>query len=186
MIGRPLALIAGLGEGLGADLATTFAAAGYDIAGLSRSQRTAPAVESGGARAGWKLLPSYRGPRAGGRGRRCRPAPLRIAVPPLVHNAQTLLIKPLGSETTLEGVRGDLADRLLRGEVGGAHVLPAIDSRGSGTLIFSGATARCVPLALHFAAFASAKFALRALAQSLSRECQAPRASMSRMWCSTA
>jgi len=50
-------------------------------------------------------------------------------------------------------------------------VLPGMLQRGSGTVLFSGATASLRGGA-GFAAFASAKFALRGLAQSLAREFQ--------------
>jgi short-subunit dehydrogenase len=41
---RPIALIAGIAEGLGASLAGTFAPAGYDVCGLARSERSAAAI----------------------------------------------------------------------------------------------------------------------------------------------
>ena len=47
--------------------------------------------------------------------------------------------------------------------------LPSMLSRGGGTIIFTGATAS-IKASAHFAAFAAAKFALRGLAQSLTRE----------------
>lgn len=50
-------------------------------------------------------------------------------------------------------------------------VLPTMIDQGSGAIIFTGATASTRGSA-HFAAFASAKFALRGLAQSLAREYQ--------------
>ena len=91
---------------------------------------------------------------------------MRIAV--LVHNAAALLIKPF-DETT-----ADEFERVWRVACYGAFrcsriVVPHMAARKAGAIILTGATAalRGGP---KFAAFASAKFALRGLAQSLARE----------------
>lgn len=164
---RPVALIAGIAEGLGASLARIFASAGYDVCGLARSERAAAPVGRAVAAAGATYthvccdatVPSAVASAL-------RPLADRIAV--VVYNAHALLIEPF-AETSPRAF-----ERVWRVTCFGAMavaraVLPAMAARGGGTLIFSGATAGRRGAA-KFAAFASAKFALRGLAQSLARE----------------
>jgi NAD(P)-dependent dehydrogenase (short-subunit alcohol dehydrogenase family) len=164
---RPVALIAGIAEGLGASLARAFAAAGYDVCGLARSERVAAAIGQTVAAAGGTYthvccdvtVPSAVATTL-------QPLSGRIAV--AVYNAHALLIEPF-ADTSPRAF-----ERVWRVTCFGAMavartVLPAMAARGSGMLIFSGATAGLRGGA-KFAAFASAKFALRGLAQSLARE----------------
>jgi NAD(P)-dependent dehydrogenase (short-subunit alcohol dehydrogenase family) len=165
---RPLLVVAGIAEGFGIALAKTFAMAGHDVLGLSRSDRVTPmaadAVRHGGGAYTHVACniadPAQVAPAL-------RPYADRIAV--VVHNAQTLLIKP-GTQTTLTEF-ADLWRVICFGAMVVAQsVLPAMIARKSGTIIFSGATAG-LRAGANFAAFGSAKFALRGLAQSLAREC---------------
>jgi NAD(P)-dependent dehydrogenase (short-subunit alcohol dehydrogenase family) len=43
---RPLLLVTGIADGLGASIAATFARAGYDILGLARSDKAAASIGS--------------------------------------------------------------------------------------------------------------------------------------------
>ena len=165
--GRPLALIAGLGEGLGAGLATTFAAAGYDIAGLSRSQLIAPAVEAAVREQGGSyshltadLVLEAEVTAAA--------QPLSDRVEVLVYAAHTLLIKPF-AETTPEEFETTWRVGCLGAMLVARAVAPAMVARGNGTIIFTGATAS-IKGGAGFSAFAPAKFALRGFAQALARE----------------
>ena len=164
---RPVALISGVAAGLGASLAGAFAAAGYDITGLARSDRAAAEVAA--------LVAKQGGTYAHHSCDITQPAQViaalqlnaeRIAV--AVHNAQSLLIKPF-SEISPEEF-----DQVWRVGCFGAMVvaqavLPAMAARGRGVLVFTGATA-ALRGGAKFTAFASAKFALRGLAQALARE----------------
>ncbi len=164
---RPALLVTGIAEGLGASLAGTFAAAGHDVVGVARSDRAAAGLAA-------------RVDAAGGRYTHLacdvtRPEDLSAALAPhaariavLVHNAHELTIKPFEATSP-----GDF-ERVWRVACLGAFaasqiVIPHMVGRGSGTLIFSGATAG-LRAGAKFAAFASAKFALRGLAQSLARQ----------------
>ena len=164
---RPLLLVTGIAEGLGASIAHAFAAAGHDVLGLARSDRAAATLERRVGEAGGRYTHLI--------GDVTEPAVLAQALAPhlgrvrvLVHNAQALLIKPF-----LETGAGEF-EQSWRVACGGAFaaaqaVLPAMVARRAGTVILTGATAGLRGGA-SFAAFASAKFALRGLAQSLSRE----------------
>src|SRR5262249_32881640 len=78
------------------------------------------------------------------------------------------LTKPSG-ETPLDDSERAWRVACFAAMVAARAVLPAMLARGRGTIILTGATASTRGAA-KFAAFASAKFALRGLAQSLARE----------------
>ena len=164
---RPIAMVAGIGEGFGLALADVFAAAGHDVIGLARSAavsgRAAALVAAHGARyrhlrcdlADPEQVAALAGPVAG-------------EVTTLVHCAHHLLIRPFAGTSAAD------FEQVWRAGCFSAFnlaqpVLAAMSARGSGSVIFTGATASRRAGA-QFAAFASAKFALRGLAQSLARE----------------
>jgi NAD(P)-dependent dehydrogenase (short-subunit alcohol dehydrogenase family) len=165
--GAPAALICGIAEGFGLSLCRALAAAGYDVLGLARSERVAPEAETAAAAGGRR----YRHlacdlTRDDQVARVLAPEATRIAV--AVYNAHMLLMAPF-LETEPAAF-----ERLWAVACGGAAsmaraLLPAMAARGSGTLIFSGATASCRAGA-RTAAFGAAKFALRGLSQGLARE----------------
>jgi len=165
--GRPLLLLTGAAAGLGASIARTFAAAGHDVLGLARSDRSAALLarvvgEDGGAYAHVTCDITRPADVADA----LRPHADRIGV--LVHNAAALLIKPF-EETTAAEFEQVWRVACFGAFVASRIVVPHMVARKGGTVILTGATAalRGGP---KFAAFASAKFALRGLAQSLSRE----------------
>lgn len=155
-----LVLIAGAGNGLGMSLMKKFAAAGYDPVGINRSKadgdvdilqadltsmkETQAAVEA--------AIEKYGNPKI------------------VIHNTAQLTIKPF-----LEMDEGEF-EYVWRNMVLSAHnlarasLIPLI-SGGGGAFIVSGATAS-LRGGNKFSAFASAKFALRGLTQSLAREFQ--------------
>jgi NAD(P)-dependent dehydrogenase (short-subunit alcohol dehydrogenase family) len=160
-------LVTGMAEGLGADIATIFAQDGYDVLGLSRTGRGSEQIGTSVARAGGSYTHLA-----------CdltRATDVQVALRPiagtidvLIHNAQVLMIRPFGeiSPQAFEEVwRVACFGAMLSAQA----VLPHMTARRSGTVIFSGATAG-LRGGSNFAAFASAKFALRGLAQALARE----------------
>ena len=164
---RPVLLIVGANEGLGASIARAFAADGYDVVGLARSdgaarQLTEPVEKAGRAYAHVTCDVTQPAQVA----EALFPYADRIAV--IVHNAATLLIKPF-TETSMAEFEQVWRTACLGGFVAAQAVLPHMLARQSGTIILSGATA-ALRGGAKFAAFASAKFALRGLAQSLARE----------------
>ena len=164
---RPLLLVTGIAAGLGASIAATFADAGYDILGLARSDKAAASV--GGLVAA----------KGGGYTHLCRDvtkaADVGAALEPylgninvVVHNAHTFLNKPFDQidEAEFEAV---WRVTCLGAMTVARLVLPRMVAAERGTIILTGASAGLRGNA-RFAAFASAKFALRGLAQSLARE----------------
>jgi NAD(P)-dependent dehydrogenase (short-subunit alcohol dehydrogenase family) len=134
-----LVLIAGIGEGLGASLATTFAIAGYDVVGLSRSDRAVRLIDA----AVREQQGAYTHLQAdltdaAGLGAALRPLAHRVDV--LIHTAHQLLIKPSGETTPQEFEAVWRAGCLSAMQVA-SEVAPAMVARGSGTMIFTGATA---------------------------------------------
>lgn len=164
---RPTLLLTGAAEGLGASIAATFAAAGHDVLGLARSDRASAHLARVVGEHGGAYVPLI-----------CditRPADVTDALRPhadrigvVVHNAHTLLIKPM-DDTTFPEFEHIWRVTCFGGFIASQLVLPHMVARGTGTIILTGATAGLRGGA-KFAAFASAKFALRGLAQSLSRE----------------
>ena len=73
------------------------------------------------------------------------------------------------TETTARVYRKVWEMAAFAGFLAGREAAHVMTPRGQGTILFTGATASIRGRA-HFAAFASAKHALRALAQSMSRE----------------
>jgi len=159
---HPAVLITGMAEGLGVSVAKAFAADGYDVLGLSRREQPPSGLRDTSSYAHLRCdltdpaqVSAAVGPHAE-----------RIAV--MMHNAHALLIKPFG-QTALDEFEHAWRVACFGAMVAARAVLPAMTARGAGTVIFTGATASR-RAAAKFAAFASAKFALRGLAQSLARE----------------
>src|SRR5262249_10838310 len=95
-------------------------------------------------------------------------APIAARVRVLVHNTAALLIRPFAEITPAEFETVWRAGCL--GAMGGTRAIaPLLVAPPAGPLIFPGSTAGMRGGA-KFAAFASAKFALRGLAQALARE----------------
>lgn len=160
-------LIAGIAEGLGLAIAARFAEAGYDVVGLSRSDRASAnvmtAVERHGGRYTHLACDLTRQDDVA--------TTLRTYaehIDTLVHNAQSLMIRPF-AETSADDFEAVWRNSCLGAMVSAQAVIPHMAARKSGTVIFSGATAGLRGGA-NFAAFASAKFALRGLTQALARE----------------
>lgn len=173
MAGHPssrTALIIGVGPALGAALCRAAAGTGRLVAGLGRSL----APESSLATALQADIPGFRPFAADARD----PSALERAVADveaemapidlLVFNAAKLKVADF--EETGPAEFEEIWRIGCLSAVNAAHaVLPRMAVRGGGTAIFTGATAS-VRGGARFSAFASAKFALRGLAQALARQ----------------
>ena len=164
---RPVLLLTGIAEGLGAGIARVFARAGHDVIGLSRSERASehikPLVEQGGGRYTHLACDITRASEVAAA---LEPHADKIGV--LIHNAHVLAIKPF-LDTAVDEFEHVWRVACLGAMISARTVLPHMVARGSGAIIFTGATAGLRGGA-NFSAFAAAKFALRGFAQSLARE----------------
>lgn len=158
---KPLALVAGAGAGLGQSLLARFQAGGMTAVGLGRTQpvqTTAPfqQVDLSDSDAVSPVIAEL----------------IEAHGPPqiVVHNTAELVIAPF-TETALEDYQRTWTSMVQSLVVLGQSVLQPMVRGGGGALIVSGATASLRGGA-RFSAFASAKFALRGLTQSLAREYQ--------------
>lgn len=156
-----LMLVAGAGTGLGDALLDRFAAGGYHAVGLARTGRIAPsghmiqsvdladpeAVQATVSR----LIAEYGAPAT------------------VIHNTAHLVRGPF-QETAPDSFKATWNNMVLSAVALAHAVLPAMQKDG-GAFLVSGATAS-LRGGSGFSAFASAKFALRGLTQSLAREYQ--------------
>lgn len=153
------AIIAGCGAGVGTAFVRALDDAGYAVAAWSRSG----APESGAALSQAVDVTDPAGVAAAAAEVERQLGPVAA----YIHNAGALLLKPF------EETRAEDFERIWRvtllGAVNGAHaVLPGMRARGRGAVLLMGATAS-VKGGPKAAAFASAKFALRGLSESLAR-----------------
>ncbi|WP_299832209.1 SDR family NAD(P)-dependent oxidoreductase [uncultured Roseobacter sp.] len=158
---KPLALVAGAGAGLGQSLLARFKAGGLTPVGLGRSR---PADTVGAFHtldlADDTAVPDIIAQIIADHG------PPKI----VVHNTAELVINPF-SDTTLQDYQNTWASMVQTAVLLAQATVQPMVRAGGGSFIVSGATASLRGGA-RFSAFASAKFALRGLTQSLAREYQ--------------
>jgi NAD(P)-dependent dehydrogenase (short-subunit alcohol dehydrogenase family) len=158
MTSNKLAVVAGAGGALGPALAMALGNAGYRTIGLSRNDPgegfddfvPADLADPQAAESVFSSILSRHG-----------------APSVLIYNAHRFLIETF-ENTTLDDFETVWRTDTLGAFVAAKTLLPSMLEEG-GTILFSGATASTRGSA-RFSAFASAKFALRGLAQSLARE----------------
>ncbi len=168
-----LALVAGAGPGLGHALLRRFEQGGMKAVGLVRTLPDAPqaaAARGSGGSSGLELRACDVGDAT--QANAVIQELIQKHGPPqlVVHNTATLVIQPF-LETTQEEFEHCWQSMVLSAVVLAQCTLQPMVRGGGGAFVVSGATASLRGGA-RFAAFASAKFALRGLAQSLAREFQ--------------
>lgn len=167
---RPLAIVAGVGPGLGGALCRRLSAAGYAVAGLARtSAYTDTLAEQIHAEGGVAHMVTCELTDRGSVEQALGALEGPLGAPAvLVYNAGGFLMSPF------DEIRPEEFDRLWEINCRGAflcarQVVPRMLEQGGGTIIFTGASASVKPSA-RFAAFGSSKFALRGLALAMARE----------------
>lgn len=165
-----VAAIVGVGPGLGRALAVRFAQGGFAVALLARQEHALQAVQADIEKLGG-VARSYSTDAADEASTRASFARVRgeLGVPQvLIYNAGAF---QMGGVLDLSAGDFERAWRVncLGGLLAAQAVLPGMLERGSGTILFSGATASLRGSA-RFAGLAVGKFGLRALAQSMARE----------------
>ncbi|MEP3348261.1 MAG: SDR family NAD(P)-dependent oxidoreductase [Litoreibacter sp.] len=158
---KPLALVAGAGAGLGQSLLARFEQGGFTPVGLGRTAPLNPVGEFHTLDlADEAAVPAKIADIIGTHG-----------VPQIVvHNTAELVIAPF-ADTSLDDFSRTWTSMVQTAFLLGQATLPQMAKANGGSFIVSGATASLRGGA-KFAAFASAKFALRGLTQSLAREYQ--------------
>ena len=164
-------LISGVGasHGLGAAIARRFAAGGYPVVIAGRNAEklgaTAEELSSAGAKVSHVVGDASRAADVARFVSAAQEfAPLAVAV----HNAGSNRPAPF-LKVSEERFEGHWREHALGGFHLAQAAIPALLSRGGGTLIFTGASGSLRGKA-NFAPFAAAKAAVRALAQSVARE----------------
>jgi len=170
MAERRVAVVVGVGPGLGAAAARRFAREGFAVGLMARSPESLAPVQAEIARAGGvglSIPADATEPRAvAGAFERVR---RELGAPGvLVYNAGAFQIAGI---LDIEPEQLELAWRIdcLGALLAAQAVLPAMVQAKQGTLLFTGATAS-LRGAANFASLAVGKFGLRALAQSMARE----------------
>lgn len=164
-------LVVGVGSsrGLGAAIARRFAKDGYAVALAGRNeaklQETAQELESGGARVAFSVGDASN---AGEAARFVAEAEALAPLSMTVQNAGSNNPAPF-LETDQAHFEAHWREHTLCAFQLAQAALPMLLERGSGTLVFTGASASLRGKA-HFASFAMAKAGMRMLAQSLARE----------------
>ena len=160
-----IALVVGVGPGLGAALVRCFAEAGMQVAAVARKpERIAALVEPTGARTyACDATDEVEVEALFARIAEALGAPSLV-----VHNPSHFVMKPF-----LELSEQDMAEAWRVACYGGFLVARAAAramlGAGRGTILFTGSTPS-IKAGAEFAAFAAAKFGVRALAQSMARE----------------
>ncbi len=166
-----VALIIGAGGGLGAGLARRFSSAGMETAIASRDPRNAEGLAKDVTRVTGNAVYGYGCDatdeadvtalfdRVEG----------ELGLPDaVVYNASGFLMKSV-LEIEVDELMNQWNVTCLGGFIVGREAARRMSKRGSGSLLFTGATA-CYKGSAKFAGFAIGKFGLRALAQSMARE----------------
>jgi NAD(P)-dependent dehydrogenase (short-subunit alcohol dehydrogenase family) len=166
----PVAVVAGVGEGLGYALARRFAQAGYHVALAARTADRLARLAAEIQKSGGKAFPA--------------PTDLREEQEVMAlfdaleseHGPVEVAAFNAGANfrASIHDTPADMFEKIWRlgcyaGFLFGREAARRMAPRGKGTILFTGATAS-IRGSSHFAAFAAAKNGLRAVAQSMARE----------------
>jgi NAD(P)-dependent dehydrogenase (short-subunit alcohol dehydrogenase family) len=162
---KPLALIVGVGPGLGAALARRFAAGGMAVAVAARRKEKLEALAREIAGLAYACDGTKEADVEG-----LFAAATKAGGPPrlVIFNASGYVAKPI-TELSADEVEACWRNTCLAGFLVGRAAARAMLPEGQGTILFTGAPAS-IRGSARFAAFAMGKFGLRALAQSMARE----------------
>lgn len=169
---RSVCAIVGSGKGLGQSLAEAFAARGFDVALLSRSERGSAEALEAARRADPAARVRFFAADAS-RPQELEAALARVAgelgpIDVLVYNVRGDLSWKAPLEVSYAELRDAFEIEVVGALAAAKAVIPAMAANGKGTVIFSSATAALRGSA-RGSVYAVAKFGLRALSQSLAK-----------------
>ncbi|CAF0991365.1 unnamed protein product [Rotaria sordida] len=168
---KPIAVVIGVGPGLGAALAKRFAVGGYSVGLIARKESSLQPVQKELEQLGHTAL-SVTADAGNVSSLRNAFNTIRTKLgndpEVLLYNASGFAYKSI-LDLKPEELQNSLNISVVGALVASQEVLPSMVKNGKGTILFTGATASLRGSA-KFAGFAAAKFALRALAQSMARE----------------
>jgi NAD(P)-dependent dehydrogenase (short-subunit alcohol dehydrogenase family) len=167
---RKVAVVVGVGPGLGASVARRFAREGYALGLMARGMDKLTPVQTAITAAGGVALsvPSDATDAASVGAAFARMRESLGAPDVLVYNASAFRMASI-VEVTPEMMRDCFDVSCVGALIAAREVLPDMVKRKRGTILLTGATASLRGSA-RFAPFAASKFALRALGQSMARE----------------
>ncbi len=166
----PVAIVAGVGPGLGASLCRKLTSEGYHVAGLARTADFGEKLVTEITESGEQMtFYSCNLTDAEAVNESISRVEEEAGVPGiLIYNAGSLLMNST-LDTQPDEVRRLWEINCLGAFLTARRVLPGMLKNHRGTMIFTGATA-AVKASANFAAFGSSKFALRGLTQAMARE----------------
>ncbi|CAF1517375.1 unnamed protein product, partial [Adineta steineri] len=168
---KPIAVIIGVGPGTGASLAKRFAAGGYSIGLIARSESSLQPVQQELEAQGHTALSV---PADAGNVSSIKDAfntirtKLGNDIEVLLFNAGGMIYKSI-LELKPEEVQNIVNVSVIGALAASQEVIPGMLKNGKGTILLTGATASLRGSA-KFGGFAISKFGLRALGQSMARE----------------
>jgi len=167
-----VAVVLGVGPGIGRSVAKKFASSGYRVALLARKQDNLITIQKEIEDSGHYSM-SFTVDASSEESVKKTFTEIRSKLGPpevLVYNAAVRRLKKLGiTEVTTEEFSNIWKINCLGGFFASREVVPDMLKKGQGTIIFTGATASIRALD-GLSSFAVSKFGLRALAQSMARE----------------
>ncbi|CAF0866333.1 unnamed protein product [Rotaria sordida] len=168
---KPVAVVIGVGPGLGAALAKRFAVGGYSVGLIARKESSLQPVQKELEQLGHTALSvTADAGNVSSLQNAFNTIRTKLGNDPevLLYNASGFAYKSI-LDLKPEELQNSLNISVVGALVASQEVLPSMVKNGKGTILFTGATASLRGSA-KFAGFAAAKFALRALAQSMARE----------------
>ncbi|CAF1101208.1 unnamed protein product [Rotaria sordida] len=168
---KPIAVVIGVGPGLGAALAKRFAVGGYSVGLIARKESSLQPVQKELEQLGHTALSvTADAGNVSSLQNAFNTIRTKLGNDPevLLYNASGFAYKSI-LDLKPEELQNSLNISVVGALVASQEVLPSMVKNGKGTILFTGATASLRGSA-KFAGFAAAKFALRALAQSMARE----------------
>jgi len=171
MATKPIAVVIGVGPGLGTSLARRFAKGGYAIALVSRQETHLKPVQQELEQQGHTAISV---PADASDASSVKQAFQQIRqklgeqIDVLLYNAGAFTYASI-LDLKPEQLQQNINISIVGGLVASQEVLPSMVKNSKGTILFTGATAS-LRGSTNFAGLAVPKFALRALAQSMSRE----------------